>query len=585
MDFRIGAAGSFSIGNFEIETTGQTSESLKRWAQDCKDADPIIAEGARLRLATQTEPEAMDAVCALWIAKREEIWREIMKYNSRSPEDHKKLLHSVLYPEYDVWERAVKQGGYVAQQPLIVRMMSALLVGRIEAVTDAGTEIAPMLVRACTDIDLEIRENAHRAMAQMKSAETREAICQEVFKINPGDYQSFYELLVRAQYAPQDPYQRAFFFFMSEQWEKYESLDFDHRLLRATYEAGDHILRGRIAKKARQAGRVEWIEIVGGGRRKRRLEEMTHQEWDIALAVLDANGRWEEMWRLAKEGPHEWSRKFLERLGAAKWRPDDEEERDICEELIRLAERSEKTDLRSLVSCIAVLEGFKGTIDCLTISFDGRIAAVGCNRGTPEIVVWSLPDGALDDRDIDLVTQEKKEIIRESEALEFHAVTETPDDIGGLGILKDWLRLREKAFTKEARDYGLPAPKGIALIGIPGTGKSLTAKMIGGLWRLPLLRLDVGALFGSLVGEAEERTRRALKLAETVAPCIVWIDEFTSDDISAALKRQVPLSVSQRETIEALRAWLREGRAQSASFQELVEAEKQFVPLQINLVN
>jgi AAA+ superfamily predicted ATPase len=100
-----------------------------------------------------------------------------------------------------------------------------------------------------------------------------------------------------------------------------------------------------------------------------------------------------------------------------------------------------------------------------------------------------------------------------------------------------------------------------------------------------LLRLDVGALFGSLVGEAEERTRRALKLAETVAPCIVWIDEFTSDDISAALKRQVPLSVSQRETIEALRAWLREGRAQSASFQELVEAEKQFVPLQINLVN
>src|SRR5262245_31734131 len=79
-----------------------------------------------------------------------------------------------------------------------------------------------------------------------------------------------------------------------------------------------------------------------------------------------------------------------------------------------------------------------------------------------------VADGVLDDRDIDLVTQEKKEIIRESEALEFYSVTETPDDVGGLGVLKNWLRLRERAFTQEARDYGLPSPKGIALIGIPG---------------------------------------------------------------------------------------------------------------------
>src|SRR5206468_9276923 len=136
-----------------------------------------------------------------------------------------------------------------------------------------------------------------------------------------------------------------------------------------------------------------------------------------------------------------------------------------------------------------------------------------------------VANGTLDDRDIELVTREKKQIIAESKALEFYAVTETPDDVGGLGVLKEWLRLRERAFTREARDYGLPAPKGIALIGIPGTGKSLTAKMIGGLWRLPLLRLDVGALFGSLVGESEERARRALRLAETCSPAILWIDE------------------------------------------------------------
>jgi len=134
--------------------------------------------------------------------------------------------------------------------------------------------------------------------------------------------------------------------------------------------------------------------------------------------------------------------------------------------------------------------------------------------------------GNLDDRDIDAIIADKKDILSQSDALEFYSLTESSENVGGLAVLKEWLRLRERAFTQEARDYGLPAPKGIALIGIPGTGKSLTAKMIADLWHLPLLRLDVGALFGSLVGESEERTRRALSLAETISPCILWVDEI-----------------------------------------------------------
>lgn len=315
--------------------------------------------------------------------------------------------------------------------------------------------------------------------------------------------------------------------------------------------------------------------------------------------------------------------------------------------------------------------------------------------------------GTLDDRDIVTVVGEKKQIVNQSGSLEFCNHTELPDNVGGLGILKDWLKLREKAFSKEAREYGLPAPKGIALIGIPGTGKSLTAKMIGGIWQIPLLRLDSGALFGSLVGESEERTRRALEIAETVAPCVLWIDEIekafsfgygdagtsqrvfaslltwmqdksapvfvvatanniealppellrrgrfdeiffldlptqeerkeiltvhlkkrgrisqqfnidkliidsngyvgseieqaiidalyvafnegrreiTTEDVSLCLKRQVPLSISQREAIGTLRQWLSEGRAQSASFNEKTDAEKQFVGIPLEFAN
>jgi len=136
------------------------------------------------------------------------------------------------------------------------------------------------------------------------------------------------------------------------------------------------------------------------------------------------------------------------------------------------------------------------------------------------------PAGCLDERGIDMIMAEKKEIIRESGALEFYSPQETLAEVGGLEVLKEWLRQREKAFSQEARDYGLPAPKGIALIGIPGTGKSLTARMVAGLWHLPLVRLDVGALFGGLVGQSEENTRRALALVETISPCLLWIDEM-----------------------------------------------------------
>jgi ATP-dependent 26S proteasome regulatory subunit len=363
------------------------------------------------------------------------------------------------------------------------------------------------------------------------------------------------------------------------------------------------------------------------------------------------------------------------------------------------------SDLAEVLDSLTEIPGIK--VRLTTLGREKLLqAALGLTTAQAQRVFAKaiVSNGMLDDRSITVVTEEKKQVIKESDALEFFSVTENLNEIGGLDVLKNWLRLRERAFTQEARDYCLPSPKGIALIGIPGTGKSLTAKMIGGLWRLPLLRLDIGSLFGSLVGESEERTRKTLRLAETIAPCIVWIDEmekalahggldsgtstrvfgtiltwmqektapcfvvatandisalppellrkgrfdeiffldlptkeereqilgihinkrkrlpkdfdlgrlstesegyvgaeieqaiidamylafneareFITEDISISLGRQVPLSRSQSEIIEGLRNWLREGRAQSASFQEIKEAEKAFVLPQFEL--
>jgi hypothetical protein len=317
-----------------------------------------------------------------------------------------------------------------------------------------------------------------------------------------------------------------------------------------------------------------------------------------------------------------------------------------------------------------------------------------------------VSNGVLDARDIEMIREAKESIVRKSGALELFSPRETIMDIGGLGVLKHWLTMRQRAFTPEAQKYGLPMPKGIALIGIPGTGKSLTAKMIANLWGISLIRLDIGALFGSLVGQSEENARQALKLAEAVSPCVLWIDEiekalatgfgdsgtsmrvfgtilswmqektkpvfivatanniallppellrrgrfdeiffldlptakereeifkvhiakrnrqpenfdipalaqasagyvgaeieqavieamyvafndpqqpgreFTTADMLKVVDKMVPLSKSQREIVESLRGWLLDGRAQSASFEDVKDAKQEFVNIQL----
>jgi SpoVK/Ycf46/Vps4 family AAA+-type ATPase len=135
-------------------------------------------------------------------------------------------------------------------------------------------------------------------------------------------------------------------------------------------------------------------------------------------------------------------------------------------------------------------------------------------------------DSQLQPEDVELVLEEKRQSIRQTQILDFYPATEQISDIGGLDNLKDWLLRRGGAFSDRARTYGLPHPRGLLLVGIQGTGKSLTAKAIAHHWHLPLLRLDVGRLFGGLVGESESRTRQTISLAEALAPCILWIDEI-----------------------------------------------------------
>ncbi|HXU75027.1 MAG TPA: AAA family ATPase [Methylomirabilota bacterium] len=155
-------------------------------------------------------------------------------------------------------------------------------------------------------------------------------------------------------------------------------------------------------------------------------------------------------------------------------------------------------------------------------------AALGLTLGEAENVFAKIivKDERLSGDDVNEVFAEKQQIIRKSGLLEYYSTDESFSNVGGLGVLKDWLNKRAAAFTQEARDFGLPPPKGILMLGVQGCGKSLCAKAVSNQWQLPLLRFDMGRMFGSLVGSSEENVRRAIAVAESVAPAILWVDEI-----------------------------------------------------------
>jgi SpoVK/Ycf46/Vps4 family AAA+-type ATPase len=135
--------------------------------------------------------------------------------------------------------------------------------------------------------------------------------------------------------------------------------------------------------------------------------------------------------------------------------------------------------------------------------------------------------GQLTEAEVEIVLSEKKQLIKRNGILEYIEEDETLDSIGGLEELKHWLFQRSDAFTEKAREYGLPQPKGMLILGVPGCGKSLIAKTTSRLWGLPLLRLDIGRVYdGSTVGRSEANLRNALKTAESISPAILFIDEL-----------------------------------------------------------
>lgn len=167
--------------------------------------------------------------------------------------------------------------------------------------------------------------------------------------------------------------------------------------------------------------------------------------------------------------------------------------------------------------------------------------------------------GRLDHGAVPLVAREKERIIKQSEVLEYYPTDARMTDVGGLDQLKVWLDRRGRAFGAGARDFGLDAPKGVLLLGVQGCGKSLLAKAVAATWQFPLLRFDMGKVFGGIVGQSEANIRTALQVAQALAPCVLWIDEIEKGLAGMGSSDQTDGGTTAR-VVGSLLTWMQEKR-------------------------
>ncbi len=190
-----------------------------------------------------------------------------------------------------------------------------------------------------------------------------------------------------------------------------------------------------------------------------------------------------------------------------------------------------RAELKSLLkSVVEVLSGTqKIQVNITPEEIDSLISSLSglTLRQARQILTYAISlDKALTAKDIDIVLSRKAELIQSSGLLEIYPAVGSQLEIGGFGQLKDWLETAAVGFSEEARQLNLPSPKGILLVGVPGCGKSLCAKVIASRWKQPLVRLDASRLFDKFVGETEKNFRKATAIVDAMAPCVFWIDEI-----------------------------------------------------------
>lgn len=381
-------------------------EGVEPLLDACTDQDPVICEQAHLVLSNLQNQKAIDTLAAVWAYKRTDCLDEIFR-----------------------------KAAYVAAEPPIVRIITILKAGKTIPQQERTDYLVHPLLQAMQDDDPLIKSGAIKLLDEMlQDRFAQEELCRLVME---HDIEPAMRVAVERGFSPADIRKRTLYYFLTEQWEEYEKLDFDMSILRQWYDQAGKELRTRISGAARRAGRLELVELVSGMRHRRRMGEMTVREWAVTLGIIRDRRDWETMWRLARTGPAIWAVEALGILLAEGWRPEQSEELFCFDNLCSLAGKciTEAPVLGMVnrpnaqfrahgrrVSSMVVSSYFHSTlatgswdgtvriwsmpkgellhtisaythpVTCVAASPDGSFLAGGCGSHS-DIILWSIPDG------------------------------------------------------------------------------------------------------------------------------------------------------------------------------------------------
>ena len=234
-----------------------------------------------------------------------------------------------------------------ASKPLRLVSLSLLKLGNLQSIAggwkidrEAVSWIEPIL-NLVSDPDAVVAAGALQVLETIPQSapEAREEVCRWVVEHN---HPTAAEVALRAGYEPRQPQLKALFYLLTDQWEVYEVLDFDRRLLTTVLEAADEPLRRKIAQAALKAGWSDFVEVAAGGRTRRQLADLSEFEWDVILMVLGRESRWGEVWKLAQSAPARWSAKLLRSLCEQNWQPGNEADSTAYRRLCTAAQEALK---------------------------------------------------------------------------------------------------------------------------------------------------------------------------------------------------------------------------------------------------
>jgi WD40 repeat protein len=309
-----------------------------------------------------TDQESIDAVCCVWaVTRNNDLATNLMKHE------------------------------WIASEPLGLKVLTALKVGNFNRVNKRGIDVLEPLARSCEDEDPVISSRARQILPRLLDDDLEEALCRLIIE---RDYDFARDLAVGFEFAPKDEHQRALYFFMTEQWAKYDLLDFDRQLLRSCYRT-EPSLQSRIREKLRASGRVDFLPALVGEDIRDHVSALDTSEIDLIFHTYISNQEWDSLWKLALEVPFIWSMRIIRELEKRKWQPVRTDVQNTFQELTALADQDlplRESEIFQLFPSAQLKAQARvaGRINAVAFSPIRPVIAVGTSAR--KVVVWNYQD-------------------------------------------------------------------------------------------------------------------------------------------------------------------------------------------------